>query len=59
MQGAPMPITAYIEPPHSPPHSYYVLVVITMIICSVLNPTSVGLGLPAVILSGLVSLLYI
>jgi hypothetical protein len=55
MQGAPMPITAYSEPPHSPPHNYYVLVVITMIICSVLNPTSIGLGLPAMILSVLSS----
>ena len=56
MQGAPMPITAYSEPPHSPPHSYLMLAVITLVICSVLNPLSLGLGVPAVVLSSLVSL---
>ena len=56
IQGAPMPITAYVEPPNYPPHSYLMLVVITLVICSVLNPTSLGLGVPAVVLSSLVSL---
>ena len=56
MQGAPMPIMAHSEPPHSPPHSYLMLAVITLTICSVLNPTSMGLGVPAMILSSLVSL---
>ena len=51
-----MPITAYPEPPpRQQPHTYLALTVVTVVICSVLNPLSMGLGIPAVVLSGLVS----
>ena len=51
MQGASMAITAYPSP-----HSYLALVIISFIICAVLNITSMGLGIPALVLTSLVSL---
>ena len=54
-----MPITAYERPPHPAPHSFLALVVFTLIICLVLNITSLALGLPALIFSIFVSLVCI
>jgi hypothetical protein len=48
VQRASMPITAY-----PPPHSFLGLVIISLIICAFLNPISLGLGIPALILSSL------
>ena len=50
-----MPITAYERPPHPAPHNFLALVVFTLIICLVLNITSLALGLPALIFSIFVS----
>ena len=55
MQGAPVPITAYPKPPHPAPHSYLVLVLLTLAFCLFWNITSLALGIPALIFSVSVS----
>ena len=55
MPGAPMPVTAYERPPYPAPHSFLALVVFTLIICLVLNITSLVIGIPALIFSVSVS----
>ena len=51
-----MPITTYPRPSYASPHSYLILVLTTMTICSVLNITSLAFGIPALILSTMVSM---
>ena len=50
-QGTSMDITA-----HPSPHSYLAVVIISFCICALLNVTSMGLGIPALTLTNLVSL---
>ena len=50
-QAAPMPITAYPRPSYASPHSYLALTIVTLIICLLLNITSLALGIPAITLS--------
>ena len=54
-QAAPLPITAYPRPSYVSPHSYLALTIVTLIICALLNLTSLALGIPAMIMSILVS----
>ena len=54
-QAAPLPIAAYPRPSYVSPHSYLALTIVTLIICALLNLTSLALGIPAMIMSILVS----
>ena len=45
-----------LKPSYDPPHSHLPLAVVTAIICALLNFTSLALGIPAIVLSALVSL---
>ena len=53
----PITVTAYERPPYPAPHSFLLLVVLTLIICMVLNISSLVLGIPALIFSLSVSVI--
>ena len=55
MQEA-QPTMDALKPSYNPPHSHLPLAVVTAIICALLNFTSLALGIPAIVLSALVSL---
>lgn len=50
-----MPTITYPRPPYAPPHSYQTLVMITLVLCLILNFTSLAFGIPALVFSTLVS----
>ena len=50
-----MPGTAYQRSPHPPPHSFLVLAFFSLIICALLNFTSLAIGIPALVFSVSVS----
>ena len=44
------------QPPYDAPHDFLILAMVTTIICAILNLLSLGFGIPAIILSAMVSL---
>ena len=44
------------QPPYNAPHDFLILAMVTTIICAILNLISLSFGIPAIILSAMVSL---
>ena len=44
------------QPPYNAPHDFLILAMVTTIICAILNLISLAFGIPAIILSAMVSL---
>ena len=54
--GVQMPLQTVVQPPNYPgPHDFFMLSLVTTIICGILNLVSLSFGMPAIVLAVMVS----